>query len=80
MIRIRDKKGEIVRQNDDDSFIELCNKDGDLVAVFYEKQTNGEIYQLMSDSEMAKKYEEAFNVKFLTKKINYDSKKSESNS
>jgi hypothetical protein len=69
MIRVRDIKGKIVRQNDDDMFIELCDARGDIVAVFFEHQENGEIRQIMTDAAEARKYEELFKVKFVDKHI-----------
>ena len=70
MIRVRDVKGDITRENEDDSFIELCNSDGKLIAVFYENQGNGEITQLMHDGgESARQYEKMFDVQFLPKRI-----------
>jgi len=74
MIQVRDKKGTITRKNNDDSFIELTNSEGKLVAVFYENQDNGEIFQLMGDSPLAKNYEKLFNVSFINKQINYNKK------
>lgn len=72
MIRIRDKLGNITHENTDDSFIELCDHKGNLAAIFYENQENGEMHKIMYDSPLAKKYEKLFNVKFLTKQIKYN--------
>lgn len=69
MIRIRNNAGKITYENKDDSFIELCTSDNKLVAVFYERQDNGEITQLMGDCPEAKKYEELFKTKFVKRRI-----------
>lgn len=69
MIRVRDKFGKITYENKDDSFIELYNDDDKVVAVFYERQDNAEITQLMGDCPEASKYADLFGVKFIKKKI-----------
>ena len=71
MIRIRNHKtGEVTELNGDHAFVELCNSDGEIAAVFYEKQNNAEMYQLDAEDEKeAKEYEDLYGVKFIKKKF-----------
>jgi hypothetical protein len=70
MIRVRDVTGKVLRCNPEDTFVELCNDEGKVVAVFYENQGNGEIHQLTGDGNPhSEKYADMFGIEFLQKKI-----------
>jgi len=71
MIRVRNRKGEILKFEDSDTpiIIEMLDADGKVGLVFIER-SNNRITEVTPDSPMAKGYAKTFGVEFCKDFIN----------